>query len=189
MVQVLAELKNKSNIAVVDDVISAVPKLLSQVMQTARVRIAEECPVWAKMIVKGGLGVSGAVCLGWANTDGFHMVGIRGAVSVAAGLGADMMVGRHATKPLVKYILGISNICMEFVLEYEKALSEEEVSKLKMDTCSSAIKEDASGDAPASPSIEGDASGDVSASPTRKEEASQDADKEEASRDALAMTL
>lgn len=115
--QALKNLKNRSNIRVLDDVIQIAPKLLSQIMQTARVRIAEDSPVRAKMIVKGGVGVSGGICLGWANTEGFRMVGVQGAVSVAAGIGADMLVGRHMDLPLVKSVLGLPNICIELIFE------------------------------------------------------------------------
>lgn len=124
VVQALGKLKNKSNIKVVDDIISGAPKLLSQVMQTANVRIADEAPVSVKMTVKGGLGVSGAVCLGWANTDGFHMVGVRGSISASVGVGGDMVVGRHATKPQVKCILGLPNVCMELVFENVENVSQ-----------------------------------------------------------------
>lgn len=124
MVQALGKLKNKSNIKIVDDIISGAPKLLSQVMQTANVRIADEAPVSVKMTVKGGLGVSGAVCLGWANTDGFHMVGVRGSISASVGVGGDMVVGRHATKPQVKCILGLPNVCMELVFENVENVSQ-----------------------------------------------------------------
>lgn len=117
VVQALDKLKNRSHIQVVDDVISAAPKILSQVMKTANVRISDDDPVAIKMTVKGGVGVFGAVCLGWANTDGFHMVGVRGSVSASIGVGGDMVVGRHATKPQVKCILGLPNVCIELVFE------------------------------------------------------------------------
>lgn len=118
VVQVFRQLKSKSDIKVLDDIISAVPKLLSEIMRISQVEIADDCPVCAKMVVKGCVGVSGGLCLGWANTEGFHMVGVQGSASVAAGIGGDMLVGTHAEKPLVKCILGLPNVCIELVFEH-----------------------------------------------------------------------
>ena len=109
--------------------------------------IANDSPVWAKMTVRGCIGVTGAVCLGWANTDGFHMLGVQGAVSAAAGIGGDVMIGRHSWKPLIKYILGFPNLCMEIVQEYDAQLTEERGPDLKNSTSVLTEQEAASRDA------------------------------------------
>lgn len=131
MAQVLRQLKSEADIRVLDDIISAVPKLLSEIMRVSQVKIADDCPVHAKMTVKGGVGISGAICLGWANTEGFHMVGVQGSVSVAAGVGGDMLVGTHAVKPLVKCILGVPNVCIDLVFEHNEERTERESAEQK----------------------------------------------------------
>ena len=89
----LTKLKNESEIKILDDVIRAAPQLLSQIIKMTGVDIPPNSHIAARCILKIGLGVSGGVCLGWADTRGFHMVGCRGSVSAAASIGADIMAG------------------------------------------------------------------------------------------------
>lgn len=120
--QVLKQLKNKSEIRVLDDVVKIAPQLLSQIMSMTKVDIPENSHVSARAILKLGVGITGGICLGWADTKGFHMVGCRGAISAAASIGGDIMAGLHHTRQYVKAILGISNVCVEMVFELpEKA--------------------------------------------------------------------
>lgn len=120
--QVLSKLKNKSEIRVLDDVIRIAPRLLSQIIKMTHVDIPANSHIFARAILKIGLGITGGICLGWADTKGFHMVGCRGSVSAAASIGADIMAGLHHTRKYVKAILGISNVCVEMVFELpEKA--------------------------------------------------------------------
>ena len=115
--QVLKALKNKSEIRVLDDVVKIAPQLLSQIISMTRVDIPENSHITARCLLKLGIGISGGICLGWADTKGFHMVGCRGSVSAAASIGGDIMAGLHHTRKFVKAILGISNICVEMVFE------------------------------------------------------------------------
>lgn len=120
--QVLKRLKAKSEIRVLDDIVRLAPQLLAQIMKMTYVDIPSNSAVTARVIASTGLGVSGGLCLGWADTKGFHMVGMRGSVSAAAQLGGDIMAGLHHTRKYVKAILGISNLCVEMVFELpEKA--------------------------------------------------------------------
>lgn len=96
--QVLRELKSQSQIRVLDDLIRLAPKLLSQIMHMTGVDIPKNSHVAARVLLKFGVGISGGVCLGWADTKGFHMVGCRGQVSAAASIGADIMAGLHHTR-------------------------------------------------------------------------------------------
>ena len=121
-VQVLSKLKSKSEIRVLDDVIRIAPRLLSQIIKMVHVDIPPNSHIFARAILKLGLGITGGVCLGWADTKGFHMVGCRGSVSAAASIGGDIMAGLHHSRKYVKAILGISNVCVELVFELpEKA--------------------------------------------------------------------
>lgn len=115
--QALGKLKRKSNIKVLDDVIPAVPRLLSEAMNIARVHIAKGCPVAVTMTVKGGVGATAALCLGWADTEGFRVVGVRGTLAAGLGVGKDMLVGRHAKEPIFKCMLGLPNACVDMAFK------------------------------------------------------------------------
>jgi hypothetical protein len=120
--QVLRKLRSESEIKVLDDIIRIAPQLLSQIISMTGVDIPEDSHIFARTLLKIGLGISGGVCLGWADTKGFHMVGVQGRVSAAASIGADVLAGLHHSRKFVKAILGISNICVEMVFELpEKA--------------------------------------------------------------------
>ena len=120
--QVLRQLKSKSEIRVLDDVIRIAPRLLSQIIKMVHVDIPPNSHISARAILKIGLGITGGLCLGWADTKGFHMVGCRGSVSAAASIGGDIMAGLHHSRKYVKAILGIANVCVEMVFELpEKA--------------------------------------------------------------------
>lgn len=120
MEQVLKDLRNQSEIKALDDIVRIAPQLLAQIVKMTGVDIPANSHVHARVIVKIGLGVGGGVCLGWADTKGFHMVGVRGSVSAAASVGADIMAGLHHTRKYVKAVLGISNLCTEVVFELPK---------------------------------------------------------------------
>ena len=113
--QVLKKMRAESEIRVLDDIIRLAPQLLSEIMRMTGVDIPERSHVCACTTLKVGVGLNGAICLGWADTKGFHMVGVRGQASVAVSLGGDVMAGLHHSRKLVKGIVGVSNICVEIV--------------------------------------------------------------------------
>lgn len=117
----MTKLKRDSNIKILDDIIPKIPKLLTQVMNITKVRIAKDSPVSVTMLVKSGVGVSAAVCLGWADTEGFRMVGVRGTLAAGLGLGNDILIGRHTKEPTVKCVLGLPNVCMDMVFSNVQA--------------------------------------------------------------------
>jgi hypothetical protein len=120
--QVLSKLKSESEIRLLDDLIRIAPQLLSQIISMTGVDIPKNSQMSACATLKFGVGITGGLCLGWADTKGFHMVGCRGSVSAAASIGADIMAGLHHSRKLVKAILGISNLCVELVFQLpEKA--------------------------------------------------------------------
>ena len=78
----------------------------------ARAR-AQGSHITAKTTLKSGFGASAGVCLGWADTRGFHMVGVRGKVGAVAKIGGDLMAGLHHTRRRVKAVLGYGNLVVE----------------------------------------------------------------------------
>lgn len=68
--------------------------------------------------VKGdvGIGVTGAVCLGWCDTKGFHMVGVGGTAAAALAVGVNVFAGKHGDGTCFKLILGLSNFCFEYII-------------------------------------------------------------------------
>jgi hypothetical protein len=115
--KVLKKMKAQSEIRGVDDIIRIAPQLLSQIIHMTKVDIPKNSHITAKATLKFGIGISGGICLGWADTKGFHMVGASGRVAAAASIGADIMAGLHHSRKFVKAVLGISNICVEMVFE------------------------------------------------------------------------
>lgn len=62
-----------------------------------------------------GMGLSAEVRLGWANTQGYKMVGCGGKASAGAGVGADVFAGKHETGTSAMIILGIGNFTFEYI--------------------------------------------------------------------------
>jgi hypothetical protein len=117
LIQVLAQLKAEGEIKVLDDVIRIAPQLLGLIMKMTDVDIPANSKISAQATLKLGVGIAGGICLGWADTKGFHMVGARGHMAAAASVGADIVAGLHHTRKYVKAILGITNVCIEIVFE------------------------------------------------------------------------
>lgn len=108
-------MRAESEIRVLDDIIKAAPQLVAEIMRMTGVDIPAGTRIVAMTTLKIGAGVCGGICLGWADTKGFHMVGVHGHASAAASLGGDIIAGLHHSRKLVKAVLGVSNICVELV--------------------------------------------------------------------------
>jgi hypothetical protein len=116
-VQVLMCLKREggaSEIKVIDQVIKLVPWLLGQIIKLTHVDIPAGSHIFARATVKTGYGIDAGICLGWKDTKGFHMVGVRGKVGVMAKIGGDLMAGLHHDRRRVRAVIGVGNAVLEF---------------------------------------------------------------------------
>lgn len=71
-------------------------------------------PMTLVVTAEAGVGFGAHVCLGWANTKGYHMVGVGGKASIALSLSVEVFAGRHTSKRSAKILLGISNFKFEY---------------------------------------------------------------------------
>jgi hypothetical protein len=95
--QVLKQLKVKGKkLNMLDRLITLAPKLLAQIVKLTHVDIPRGSHISAKTVIKSGFGVTAGACFGWADTKGFHMVGVHGKVGVMAKLGGNLLAGAHA---------------------------------------------------------------------------------------------
>ena len=100
-------------IAGLDRLIKAAPWLLGQIIRITRVDIPRGTKIRARAAVKSGVGFAGGVCLGWEDTEGYHMVGVRGKIGVIAKIGGDLLAGLHHGRRRVKAIIGYGNVVVE----------------------------------------------------------------------------
>jgi len=75
-----------------------------------------EAPMTLRVKAAAGLGLSSKMCLGWRDTDGYHMVGVGTTVSNILSLGGNVFAGKHSSGTSLKLVLGIGNFTFEYVL-------------------------------------------------------------------------
>lgn len=103
-----------------DRLIKLAPWILGQIIRITRVDIPERCHIWARTTVRTGFGVDAGVSLGWRDTEGYHMLGVKGKVGALVKLGGDLKAGLHKGRRKVKAIIGLSSVCVELVFELKK---------------------------------------------------------------------
>merc|ERR1711871_411894 len=71
-----------------------------------------------ELVVKAALsiGATATVCLGWEDTQGFHMVGVGGGAAAGLNVGCNIFAGKHKSGKTVKVKLGITNFEFEYVM-------------------------------------------------------------------------
>lgn len=112
--QVLKRLQRTGGeIAGFDRLIKAAPWLLGKIIRITHVDIPRGTRIRARAAIKSGVGFDGGVCLGWADTKGYHMVGVRGKIGVIAKIGGDLLAGLHHGRRRVKAIVGYGNVVVE----------------------------------------------------------------------------
>lgn len=103
-----------------DRLVKLAPWLLAQIVRLTHVDIPDRCHIQAKTTVRTGVGVDAGVCLGWADTEGYHMLGVKGKVGVMAKLGGDLMAGLHHSRRKVKAVIGAGTVLVDLVFELKK---------------------------------------------------------------------
>lgn len=69
------------------------------------------------LAVSDGVGEGYGVALGWANKDGFHMIGFHGKVCGKHGcITVKYFVGKHKTARKLRYILAVPNVELDVVV-------------------------------------------------------------------------
>lgn len=77
-------------------------------------RPAQQAPMTLKVRASTGLNVSCQMCLGWANTTGYHMVGLGAKATAGVSAGGMVFAGCHHSGVGVKVVLGVSNFTLEY---------------------------------------------------------------------------
>jgi hypothetical protein len=112
--QVLRKLRRKpGEIKGMDRLIRMAPWILSQIIRITHVDIPKGSKIRARAAIKSGVGFDAGVCLGWTDTEGYHMVGVRGKLGLLAKVGGDLMAGLHHDRRRVKAIVGYGNLGVE----------------------------------------------------------------------------
>ena len=102
----LRNLKAEGAGAVLNPVIDQVSWIVSKVMNLTGIDISTG-KVRGSVSIEAGVGVSGKLCLGWQDTEGYNMVGAGGEVAAAAELGFAVFAGTKGQS--VKLIISVSN--------------------------------------------------------------------------------
>lgn len=113
-----------------DRLIKLAPKLLGHIARLTHVNIPARCHIQAKVTVRTGFGVDAGVCLGWANTAGYRMLGVKGKLGALAKVGGDLMAGLHRDRGKVKAVIGIGNVLVELVFELRAIAASDEAQVL-----------------------------------------------------------
>ena len=119
--QVLKAFKRKEGeLKVMDSLVKLAPRLLAQIIRMTKVDIPKRCHVWARTTVKTGIGLDAGVCLGWSDTEGYHMLGVSGKMGALVKIGGDLMAGLHRDRRRVKAIIGLMSVCVELIFEVKR---------------------------------------------------------------------
>merc|ERR1712217_164787 len=70
---------------------------------------ADSLPITLTVRSSTGMGVSGQMCLGWCDSDGYHMVGVGAKATTMVAMGLEVFAGKHSSGTSIKIILGIGN--------------------------------------------------------------------------------
>merc|ERR1712151_788466 len=89
---------------------------LESVLEGTETATPNRTPMKLKVEVEAGIGAGAHVCLGWADTQGYRMVGVGGKAAAAFSAGGKIFAGKHRSGNSVKIILGISNFNFEYIL-------------------------------------------------------------------------
>jgi len=83
-------------------------------------RGAEDPPMTLKVRASTGLNVSCQMCLGWCDTNGYHMMGLGAKAVAFLAAGGNLFAGRHKSGVGIKIVLGIGNFTLEYTFPVAK---------------------------------------------------------------------
>ena len=92
----------------INPIISAVDDIAIKILDMVGVDVRSPCQVEGTMTIKVGVGVGGAVSLGWKDSEGYNMVGAGGGVAAGLHLTLSLFAGLRE-KRNVKVIIDATN--------------------------------------------------------------------------------
>uniref|UniRef100_A0A7S3G670 Uncharacterized protein n=1 Tax=Palpitomonas bilix TaxID=652834 RepID=A0A7S3G670_9EUKA len=102
------DLKANGAGAVLNDLIRLVPRIVAEVIRLIGVDISKG-DMKGRFTVSTGVGFSGALALGWTDTEGYNTVGAGGEVATGLNMGFSIFAGVHKSKKSVKVQIKASN--------------------------------------------------------------------------------
>ncbi|OLP91686.1 Coiled-coil domain-containing protein 151 [Symbiodinium microadriaticum] len=122
LVEVLSEIKAQEPIPVLDDLITAVPQIISLVLETVGVDIdgANVATVEGVVYVYVGAGVTAGIYLGWVDTQGYAMIGLEGRVATAAGAALALRAGLNEEKLAARVVSYLTNVGFDMVVKFRE---------------------------------------------------------------------
>jgi len=86
---------------------------LQQILAGRDVQATGE-PITLTVRSSTGMGVSGQMCLGWTDSDGYNMVGVGAKATSIVAMGLEVFAGKHSTGTSIKIVLGIGNFTLVY---------------------------------------------------------------------------
>lgn len=71
-------------------------------------------PIKLNVRASTGMGVSGQMCLGWCDLEGYHMIGVGATATTMVAMGLKIFAGKHSSGVGVRIVLGIGNFTLEY---------------------------------------------------------------------------
>ena len=122
LIEVLREIKAQEPIPVLDDIIAAVPKVVSCVLETVGADIDGDnvAGVEGVVYVYVGAGVTAGIYLGWVDTQGYAMMGLEGRVATAAGAALALRAGLNEEKLAARVVSYLTNVGFDMIVKFHK---------------------------------------------------------------------
>ena len=116
--ELLENVKAMEKIPALDDLITAVPKIVGAVLEeTGLDANSDKVEIEGVIYVYVGVGVSAGVWLGWLDTVGYRMVGAEGSLGTLASLGASLRVGKSEDGTAARVVAYLTNVGIDVVIK------------------------------------------------------------------------
>mmetsp|Transcript_46088 Transcript_46088/g.85966 ORF Transcript_46088/g.85966 Transcript_46088/m.85966 type:complete len:221 (+) Transcript_46088:53-715(+) len=119
LVEFLEEIQAQEPIPILDDIITAVPKIVASVLDAVGANIGGEHVenVEGIVYVYVGAGVTAGIYLGWVDTQGYAMLGLEGSVVTVTGAALALRAGLNEEKLMVRVVSYLTNVGFDVIVK------------------------------------------------------------------------
>lgn len=119
--EVLENVKAAEPLPVIDELITAVPDILAEVLRMTGADLKTNTSSAEGVVyIYTGVGVTAGVFLGWVDTAGFRMVGAEGKVAAGASVAATVKAGVHEDGKSVRVTVYLTNVGFDVIVKCTK---------------------------------------------------------------------
>eukprot|EP00297_Palpitomonas_bilix_P018474 CAMPEP_0113900924 /NCGR_PEP_ID=MMETSP0780_2-20120614/20961_1 /TAXON_ID=652834 /ORGANISM="Palpitomonas bilix" /LENGTH=193 /DNA_ID=CAMNT_0000893465 /DNA_START=378 /DNA_END=959 /DNA_ORIENTATION=+ /assembly_acc=CAM_ASM_000599 len=106
--ELLRDLRANGAGSVINDLLSIIPTIVAEVVRLIGVDISEG-RLHGTFTMSTGIGMSGALALGWTDTEGYNTVGAGGEIASGFSMGLSVFAGIHESQRSVKVLVKATN--------------------------------------------------------------------------------